>query len=385
MDAGPACDSEDLTDGSLSAYDCDAEGEEGWNDVYSESSDDEMEGIHKPGLMNLKFQLDTAKAGRGHGSCWHATWLSIAARNCINEANLDNICAFNLHISQGMSNTHYKKLWHSFPHKITLTSRWHARKQIVMLSGMKPGRVNRCPGSCCCFTASYARLDACPYCRKSRYKNDGVPVKQFQYLPVKNQLQMMLKDKSLTKQLAYQHASDTSYDSDIIQDIFNCSIYQELLEKQVIVDGKTQDHKYFSNPRDIALGISLDGVTYFNHCQHSVWPVILINYNLPPTTCTHRGNIICYGIIPGTVKNLDSYLVPLHDELGELAKGILTLDPWEEGLFWQHVYLILGFGDYPGIMKLIRMKGHNGLHLCQFCEILTVCVEGGNTHYVLLY
>ena len=77
MDAGPACDSEDLTDVSLSAYDCDAKGEEGWNNVDSESSDDEMEGTHKPGLMNLKFQLDAAKAGRGHGSCLHATWLSI--------------------------------------------------------------------------------------------------------------------------------------------------------------------------------------------------------------------------------------------------------------------------------------------------------------------
>jgi hypothetical protein len=128
-------------------------------------------------------------------------------------------------------------------------------------------------------------------------------------------------------------------------------------------------------------------VTYFscNQHQHSIWPVILVNYNLPPKVCTHCDRILCYGIVPGTVKNLDSYLIPLRDELSELVKGTLTLDPWDEELFWQHVYLILGFGDYPGISKLTRMKGHNGLHPCRFCEILGVRPEGRKVYYVPLY
>ena len=133
--------------------------------------------------------------------------------------------------------------------------------------------------------------------------------------------------------------------------------------------------------------ISLDGMTYFNRHQrrHSVWPVILINYNLPPRVRTHRNHIICYGVIPGTFKNLDSYLIPLHDELGELAKGATTLDPWAEEMFWLHVYMILGFGDYPGIAKLTKMKGHNGLHPCRFCEILGIHAEGGRVYCVPLY
>jgi len=195
-----------------------------------------------------------------------------------------------------------------------------------------------------------------------------------------------MKDKALTKQLNYRHTySTTSGNDNVIRDVFDCSVYQELLEKQVVVDGQTQDHTYFSDPRDIALGISLDGVTYFSRRRHSVWPVILVNYNLPPRVRTRRNHILCYGVIPGTVKNLDSYLVPLQDELGELAKGALTLDPWAEELFWLHVYLILGFGDYPGISKLTRMKGHNGLHPCRFCEILAIRAEGRGVYYVPLY
>jgi len=126
-------------------------------------------------------------------------------------------------------------------------------------------------------------------------------------------------------------------------------------------------------------------VAYFSRRQHSVWPVILINYNLPPEVRTHHDRILCYGVIPGTVKNLDSYLVPLRDELGDLAKGVKSLDLSAEEYFWQHVYLILGFGDYPGIAKLIRMKGHNGLHPCRFCEILGIRAEGGKVYYVPLY
>ena len=156
----------------------------------------------------------------------------------------------------------------------------------------------------------------------------------------------MMRDKTLAKQLKYHHTyTCTSGDGTTIRDIFNCSIYHDLLEKEVVVDGQAQGHKYFSDPRDVALGISLDSVTYFTRRQHSVWPVILVNYNLPPKVHTCRNHILCYGVIPGTMKNLDSYLIPLQDELKDLAKGISTLDPWNEELFWQHVYLILGFGD----------------------------------------
>ena len=110
----------------------------------------------------------------------------------MNEADLDNLCAFNYHINEGTSNARYERFRYLFPHKITLASRWRTKKHVATLSGLKPGRVDRCPGGCCCFTGSYTSLDACPYCEKPRYKSSGVPIKQFQYLPVKDQLQTML-------------------------------------------------------------------------------------------------------------------------------------------------------------------------------------------------
>ena len=85
------------------------------------------------------------------------------------------------------------------------------------------------------------------------------------------------------------------------------------------------------------------------------------------------------------IKNLDSYLTPLYEELAELAKGQATLDPWAEEFFWLHVYLILVFGDYPAIAKVMHMKGHNGLCPCRFCEICGLRPPGGKVHYVPLF
>ena len=59
-------ESEGLGSDSLSAYDCDSEGGEGWSDAESEDSGSGMKGTHKPGTMGLKFQLDAARAGKLH-------------------------------------------------------------------------------------------------------------------------------------------------------------------------------------------------------------------------------------------------------------------------------------------------------------------------------
>ncbi|KAF9782699.1 hypothetical protein BJ322DRAFT_1022281 [Thelephora terrestris] len=56
-------ESENLASDSLSAYNCDSEGGNGWSDADDEDSDSGERGTCKPGVMGLKFQLDAARAG----------------------------------------------------------------------------------------------------------------------------------------------------------------------------------------------------------------------------------------------------------------------------------------------------------------------------------
>jgi hypothetical protein len=112
----------------------------------------------------------------------------------------------------------------------------------------------------------------------------------------------------------------------------------------VTANGKTYPHRYFSDHRDIALGLSLDGFAPFKRRSNSAWPVILFNYNLPPDLRTHLDHILCYGIIPGpkSVKDVDSFLVPLYEELAELSEGVDgVLDLTAKEFFVLRAYLIL--------------------------------------------
>ena len=43
-------------------------------------------------------------------------------------------------------------------------------------------------------------------------------------------------------------------------DVFDGSHYLGLLEKEVTINGHGLSHNYFSDPRDVALGLATDGV-----------------------------------------------------------------------------------------------------------------------------
>ena len=209
---------------------------------------------------------------------------------------------------------------------------------------------------------------------------------RFQHLPVGPRLQAMFLNEDVIKLLDYRTTRAEGKHPDSISDVFDGKLYRELCEKFVRVDGQTFDHKYFEDKRDIALGLSLDGFPIFNKRNLSAWPVILINFSLPPDIRTHLIYLLCYGVIPSpkAVRDMDSFLHPLHCELQKLARGITSLDLRSKEMFLLHVFLILIFGDMPAIAKVMRMKGHNGFCPCRFCEIHGVRYPAGSVYYVPL-
>jgi hypothetical protein len=63
-------------------------------------------------------------------------------------------------------------------------------------------------------------------------------------------------------------------------DVFDEENYHSLRGTRLHPD---DEYRIFSNPEDIALGISTDGFTLFKRRQRgfsTAWPIILINYNL---------------------------------------------------------------------------------------------------------
>ena len=85
---------------------------------------------------------------------------------------------------------------------------------------------------------------------------------------------------------------------------------------------------FFSDPRDIALGLSKDGFGPFKKRTKTAWPLIIFNYNHPPKERFKKENIISLGTIPGPKKpgDMDSFLWPLVQELLQLEIGVSAFD-----------------------------------------------------------
>ena len=80
------------------------------------------------------------------------------------------------------------------------------------------------------------------------------------------------------------------------------------------------------------LGLASDGFNPFGNMSnaYSMWPVILVAYNLPPWKCMKEPFMMMSLLIPGPQspgREIDVFLRPLIEELKELwFDGVSTFD-----------------------------------------------------------
>ncbi|XP_049414667.1 uncharacterized protein LOC125877411 [Solanum stenotomum] len=112
------------------------------------------------------------------------------------------------------------------------------------------------------------------------------------------------------------------------------------------------------DPCNVRLGLASDGFQPFRNSttSHSIWPVVLIPYNLPPWLCMKQENFILSMLIPGPNgpgDAIDTYLQPLIEELKELWDvGIETYDASTRKNFKLHASLLWTINDFPAYGNL---------------------------------
>ncbi|KAJ7718167.1 hypothetical protein B0H16DRAFT_1337632, partial [Mycena metata] len=170
---------------------------------------------------------------------------------------MNAIRAHNYKVDVDLGARAYDKLPRAFPELEALPSRQRLRTQITFLSGVKPIPYDCCVDSCCCFTDTYAALDACPFCDEPRRDSAGRPRNSFQYLPLIPRLVNLFQDDAMAEKLDYRDQYQSVPGRTC--DIFDGSHYQRLRKTKVTIENKTLPHKFFSQPTDLALGASTDG------------------------------------------------------------------------------------------------------------------------------
>ncbi|KAA0051711.1 uncharacterized protein E5676_scaffold827G00140 [Cucumis melo var. makuwa] len=80
---------------------------------------------------------------------------------------------------------------------------------------------------------------------------------------------------------------------------------------------------FASDPRNVRLGLALYGFNPFGQMStsYSIWPIVLLSYDLSPWKCMKETNFFMSLLIPGPRspgREIDVYLQPLIEELKEL-------------------------------------------------------------------
>ncbi|RXW13808.1 hypothetical protein EST38_g12049 [Candolleomyces aberdarensis] len=200
--------------------------------------------------------------------------------------------AFALKVEDNLSDATFDKFRYAFPESDLGTYKT-AKARIQLLAGFKPVKYDCCPNSC-----------------MVRYNSQKQAHKHFTYIPLIPRLQAYFQNPKLKEEMQYRHKFETMDrppgEEGTIEDVFDSENYKSLKGTFVNVDGKQHTHTFFSDPRDIALGISTDGFCPFKRRKQTCWPIILFNYNLPPDIRFAVRRILCVGVIPGPKKPKDS-------------------------------------------------------------------------------
>lgn len=238
-----------------------------------------------------------------------------------------------------------------------------------MLRGLGLGYVSihGCKNDCALFHKEYKDAQECPICGESRWRiNDGkgkkIPYKILRYFPLKPRLQRLFMSRKMAADMRW-HKEKLTCNANILNHPADSIAWKEF----------DKEHPWFAeDPRNVRLGLASDGFNPFGnmHNSYSMWPVVLVPYNLPPWKCLKQQFFMMSLLIPGPRapgKDMDIYLQPLVDELKELwIDGVQTYDASSCNTFQMHAAVMWTINDFPayGTLSGWSTKGYLACPSC---------------------
>ncbi|CAN6539673.1 unnamed protein product [Malus baccata var. baccata] len=125
------------------------------------------------------------------------------------------------------------------------------------------------------------------------------------------------------------------------------------------------------DPQNIRLGLATDGFNPFGvlNQTHSIWPVVVFPYNLPPWKCMKKEYMMLTVLITEDPrKSIDVYLRPLVDELKDLwENGVRTYDKSTGHMFTMRAAVMWTVNDFPAYAMVSgwMTKGYLACPICK--------------------
>ncbi|KAI3462212.1 hypothetical protein Pfo_018875 [Paulownia fortunei] len=242
-------------------------------------------------------------------------------------------------------------LGETFPKLNAIPSSHYKAKKVLRELGLGYESIHACKNDCILFRNDHEDKDTCAMCKEPCYKvNEAnkkkIPQKVLQYFLLKPRLKRLFLSKHTTKDMRWHK--------------------EKMVETDRILryTADAESWKHF-NP--------------FGNMSntYSMWPVLLVPYNLPLWKMTKPSYMIMSLLIPGPKapgKEIDVYLHPLLNKLKELwDEGVETYDASIERVFRLHIAMMWIIHYFPsyGIVFGWSTKGYKA------CPIL-ICYTGNH-------
>ncbi|XP_074377147.1 uncharacterized protein LOC141718667 [Apium graveolens] len=245
-------------------------------------------------------------------------------------------------------------------------------KNIIRDLGLNYKKIHACPNSCMLYWGEIEKEEKCRTCGLSRWviveksnMNDDeahkiprkVPANVMRYFPLRPRLQRLFMCKDNSKLMVW-HALGCKKDGKL----------RHPADAEAWKKMNALYPQFSLENRNIRLGLAADGFNPFRsmNINHSTWPIVLVNYNLPPWLCMKPENLILSTLISGpeSPKNsIDVYMQLLIAELNELwNEGAETHDASTGQIFTLRASLLWTISDFAGYAMLSgwSMKGYLG-------------------------
>ncbi|KAJ2923313.1 hypothetical protein H1R20_g13784, partial [Candolleomyces eurysporus] len=138
-----------------------------------------------------------------------------------------------------------------------------SRKRVEHLAQFQPQPFDSCINSCACYVGPNADLQSCRFCGEPRFNPSGKPQKRFNYIPLIPRLSALYQSPDMIEKMAYRHQHQSK--DGVFEDVFDGKIYKNLRQTKVTVGDTEQDHTFFQDETDIALGFATNGFAPFKN------------------------------------------------------------------------------------------------------------------------
>lgn len=336
-------------------------------------------------------------------NCWGPAYANVTALNDESRtplflgsklSKLDTILMFmNVCRTHKVSNACISELLHLMSQVIlptpnSLPSSERIATSMLSRLGLKYNAIDACRNGCILFRHEYAEMEACPVCNACRYKRVGssrVPCKVLRHFPLIPRLKRMFSTPQLAALMTW-HGANVSNDGKM-RGPFDSAQWEHVRSRYA---------EFEADYRNIHLGLCADGLNPHSQKRstHSLCPVLLLNYNVPPWLTTKNFFIMLSLLIPGpqavTADCFDVFLRPLVEELKQLwSEGVMCNDAarWRgEATFTLKAILLWCIHDFPayGMMAGTSNKGYCACPVCgpntpsRYSSHLSKVVYGGS-------